>query len=262
MPQKYNSEFWVCLLSFAGLEWLAFSPIIRETSGQTVISGESFIVALIGMLPLLALYIVRNSNSDQGIRSAPYDLNDGNSPKIASELLRVIEMKFEKISAEIEGKIGQIIINNAHAAESDDALSVLARDLQAREKETQRLHDLLIRRNHHNALARLATIRETAEFTRKINDEGKITDKEALTQLIMEIDAAIDDIGLEIMHVAAGTRISELPNGSFTILSAITPDSVDLAGTVKEAVTEAVFVRDENGKQVFIAPAKLRAYKL
>jgi hypothetical protein len=145
---------------------------------------------------------------------------------------------------------------------NDGAVAALAKDLGIREKETQRLHDMIIRRDHRNALARLATIRETAEFTRKINEEGKIADKEALSQLIMEIEAAIDDLGLEIMNVATGTRISELPNGSFTILSAVTPDSADLAGTVKEAVTEAVFLRDENGKQVFIAPAKLRAYKL
>ncbi len=144
----------------------------------------------------------------------------------------------------------------------DGAVAALAKDLGIREKETQRLHDMIIRRDHRNAVARLATIRETAEFTRKINEEGKIADREALSQLIMEIEAAIDDLGLEIMHVTAGTRISELPNGSFTILSAVTPDSADLAGTVKEAVTEAVFLRDENGKQVFIAPAKLRAYKL
>jgi hypothetical protein len=142
------------------------------------------------------------------------------------------------------------------------AIAALAKDLGLREKETQRLHEVLIRRDHRNALARLATIRETAEFTRKINATGKIADKEALSQVIMEIEAALDDLGLEIMHVSAGTRIADLPNGSFSILSATQAEAGEQPGTVKEAVTEAVFLRDADGKQVFIAPAKLRAYKL
>ncbi len=144
----------------------------------------------------------------------------------------------------------------------NEAIATLAKDLAVREKESQRLHDVIIRRDHRNALARLVTIRETAEFTRKINEAGKIEDKEALSQIIQEINAAFDDLGLEVMHVSAGTRITELPNGSFTILSAEAPGNADLAGTVKEAVTEATYLRDANGKQVFIAPAKLRAYKL
>jgi hypothetical protein len=144
----------------------------------------------------------------------------------------------------------------------NSAIAALARDLGLREKETQRLHEVLIRRDHRNALARLATIRETAEFTRKINAAGKIADKEALSQVIMEIEAALDDLGLEIMHISAGTRIADLPNGSFSILSATQAEAGEQPGTVKEAVTEAVFLRDAEGKQVFIAPAKLRAYKL
>lgn len=148
------------------------------------------------------------------------------------------------------------------SADFNGAVAALAKDLGIREKETQRLHELLVRRDHRNALARIATIRETAEFTRKINAEGKIADQEALSQLIMEIEAALADLGLEVMHIAAGSRIADLPNGSFTILSATPPESDNQAGTVKEAVTEAVFLRDADGRQVFIAPAKLRAYKL
>jgi hypothetical protein len=64
------------------------------------------------------------------------------------------------------------------------------------------------------------------------------------------------------MHIPVGSRIAELPNGSFTILSAVPAEGAEHAGTVKEALTEAVFLRDGNGKQVYIAPAKLRAYKL
>jgi hypothetical protein len=148
------------------------------------------------------------------------------------------------------------------AGDFNGAIAALAKDLGSREKETQRLHEVLMRRDHRNVLARLATIRETAEFTRKINADGKLADKEALSQLIMEIEAALEDLGLEIMHVSSGARIADLPNGSFTILSATNAEAGGQPGTVKEAVTEAVFLRDADGKPVFIAPAKLRAYKL
>lgn len=188
-----------------------------------------------------------------GDRSSPLLLTEIGAVK--DELLRLGNRTAEPASAAAP----------APAPASGDlngAVAALAKDLGIREKETQRLHDALIRRDHRNALARLATVRETAEFTRKINAAGKIADKEALSQVVMEIEAALDDLGLEIMHVAAGTRIADLPNGSFTILSATPPEAGELPGTVKEAVTEAIFLRDADGKQVFIAPAKLRAYKL
>jgi hypothetical protein len=144
----------------------------------------------------------------------------------------------------------------------NSAVAALAKDLGMREKETQRLQDIIARRDLRNALARLATIRETAEFTRRINDAGKLEDKEALHQLIMEIEAAIGDLGMEILHIPVGARIAELPNGSFTILTALPPESPSTAGTVKESLSDAVFIKDDSGKAIFIAPAKLRVFKL
>ena len=78
----------------------------------------------------------------------------------------------------------------------------------------------------------------------------------------MEIEAAIGDLGMEILHIPVGARIAELPNGSFTILSALPPESPATAGTVKESLSDAVFIKDDSGKALFIAPAKLRVFKL
>ena len=142
------------------------------------------------------------------------------------------------------------------------AVSTLAQELGVREKESQRMLDLLIQKDHKRILARLASIRETAEFTRRIAANGKLEDKEALHQLIMEIEAAIGDLGMEILHIPVGARISELINGSFTILTALPPESPATAGTVKESLSDAVFIKDDSGKSVFIAPAKLRVFKL
>jgi hypothetical protein len=241
------------LLVVAALAFLAGGKY-AESGGQ-----RSMLLLFIALGGFLLCYLKYAETEDQNAELIKASA-DRASPVILTEISQVRQELLRLSNRPSETPLIAAPANDS--GNDDGAVAALAKDLGIREKETQRLHDMLIRRDHRNALARLATIRETAEFTRRINEEGKIADKEALSQLIMEIEAAIDDLGLEIMHVATGTRISELANGSFTILSAVTAESPALAGTVKEAVTEAVFLRDENGKQVFIAPAKLRAYKL
>lgn len=249
-----RTYFWIAALTVvAALAFLAGGKY-AEHDGQ-----RSMLLLFIALGGFLLCYLKYAETEDQNA-----ELIKASADRPSTVLLTEISQVRQEL-LRLSNRTQDIPLIAAPTNDSGNiagAVAALAKDLGIREKETQRLHDMIIRRDHRNALARLATIRETAEFTRKINEEGKIADREALSQLIMEIEAAIDDLGLEIMHVTAGTRISELPNGSFTILSAVTPDSADLAGTVKEAVTEAVFLRDENGKQVFIAPAKLRAYKL
>lgn len=247
----------VALLVVAALAFLAgLKYAVADGQGGNVRSMALMFVALGGcLLGYLKYAEIEDQNTElikaSGDRSAPLLLTELGAVK--DELLRLGNRPAEPAPA---------LAAPAASGDFNGALAALAKDLGLREKETQRLQDALVRRDHRNALARLATIRETAEFTRKINAAGKIADKEALSQVIMEIEAALDDLGLEVMHVAAGTRIADLPNGSFTILSATPPEAGEQPGTVKEAVTEAVFLRDADGKQVFIAPAKLRAYKL
>ena len=247
----------VALLVVAALAFLAgLKYAVADGRGGDVRSMALMFVALGGcLLGYLKYADIENQNTElikaSGDRSAPLLLTELGAVK--DELLRLGNRPAEPTPA---------LAAPAASGDFNGALAALAKDLGLREKETQRLQDALVRRDHRNALARLATIRETAEFTRKINAAGKIADKEALSQVIMEIEAALDDLGLEVMQVSAGARIADLPNGSFTILSASPPEAGEQPGTVKEAVTEAVFLRDADGKQVFIAPAKLRAYKL
>jgi hypothetical protein len=242
----------VAVLAFlAGLKYAAHGG-----QGGEVKSVVLMFIALGGcLLGYLKYAEIEDQNTElikaSGDRSSPLLLTELSAVK--DELLRLGNRTEETASG---------AASPPAAGDLNGAIAALAKDLGVREKETQRLHEVLIRRDHRNALARLATIRETAEFTRKINAAGKIADKEALSQMIMEIEAALDDLGLQIMHISAGTRIADLPNGSFSILSATQAEAGEQPGTVKEAVTEAVFLRDADGKQVFIAPAKLRAYKL
>lgn len=142
------------------------------------------------------------------------------------------------------------------------AVSTLAQELGVREKESQRMLDLLIQKDHKRILARLASIRETAEFTRRIAANGKLDEKEALNQLTMEIEDAFNDLGLEILQISPGTKISELPAAGFTVVSAEEATDPTLAGTVKESLCDAIYIKDGDGRRAFIAPAKLKLYKL
>lgn len=177
--------------------------------------------------------------------------------RIASHLSRLSDSV-----AEANPSSPRATASSADGAGLNEALGVLTKDLASREKEAARLMDIIKRKESRNILARIATIRETAEFTRRINAEGKLDDKEALRQLIQEIEAAMQDLGLEVLHIATGTRVAELPNGCFSVLSATPADSLDLAGTVRESLSDAVYVNDDAGRAVFISPAKLRVYKL
>ena len=249
----------VALLVVAALAFLAGSKF--STASDQGGEGRSMLLLFIALGGFLICYLKYAETEDQNTelikatadKSSPLILDELHNLK--QELLRLADRQDETRTTATTGTVAASIDTNG-------AVAALAKDLGIREKETQRLHEMIVRRDHRNILARLATIRETAEFTRKINAEGKIGDKEAFGQLITEIEAALDDLGLEIMHIPVGSRIAELPNGSFTILSAVPAEGAEHAGTVKEALTEAVFLRDGNGKQVYIAPAKLRAYKL
>jgi hypothetical protein len=249
----------VALLVVAALAFLAGSKY--ATASDQGGEGRSMVFLFIALGGFLICYLKYAETEDQNTELIKATA-DKNSPLILEELLKLKQELGRLANRKDEAPTSSPAGTDAASIDTNGAVAALAKDLGIREKETQRLHEMIVRRDHRNVLARLATIRETAEFTRKINAEGKIGDKDAFGQLVMEIEAALDDLGLEIMHIPVGSRIAELPYGSFTILSAVPTESAEQAGTVKEALTEAVFLRDGNGKQVYIAPAKLRAYKL
>lgn len=153
--------------------------------------------------------------------------------------------------------------NQSGSSESlTEAVATLARDLAIREKETQKLHEIIVHKDQKRALARFCSIYETAEFTRRINATNKIDDKEAFNQLILEIESALADLGLEILTIHSGMLIRDLPAGSFTIVGSEDAVNTKDAGTVKEVVSAAIFIKDSSGAYKFISPAKIKVYKL
>lgn len=172
----------------------------------------------------------------------------------------------------IRAQLAELIstLNNAKptgATHADDtslrkAVETLAGELSAREKEASRHQDLLVQRDQKRLLARIASIRETAEFMRRAVLAGKMDVNEALNQMMLELEAAIGDTGLEVHQIAPGTCISELPAAAFIALTAEIASDPSQAGTVKEAVSDALFIQDPEGRRAYISPAKLKLYRI
>ena len=246
------------LLSVAALAFLAGLKFASTgNDSDDVNSTRSLILLLIALGGFLLCYLKLAETEDENTELLQVAAKSASNPELVAELSQVRQEILRL------GNTQHLLPHSpSQPGDLNAAVAALAKDLGIREKETQRLQDIISRRDLRNALARLATIRETAEFTRRINSAGKLDDKEALNQLIMEIEAAIADLGMEVLHIPVGARIADLANGSFTILTALAPESPTTAGTVKESVCDAVFIKDENGKAIFIAPAKLRVFKL
>lgn len=246
------------LISVAALAFLAGIKFAANGSdGDQGNSTRSLILLLTALGGFLLLYLKFAETQDANTLLLANEAKRAFNPELVAEL-SLVRQEILRL-----GNTQNLLPHTpSQPGDMNGAVAALAKDLGIREKETQRLQDIISRRDLRNALARLATIRETAEFTRRINAAGKLEDKEALQQLIMEIEAAIADLGMEVLHIPAGARIAELPNGSFTILTAFPSESPATAGTVKESLSDAVFIKDDSGKAVFIAPAKLRVFKL
>lgn len=246
----------IALLAF----YLGVAMASKVSSGKGGLSIGQMACLFAVICCLMLLYVAVTDGQIRSNASEEKSWRSAEQAKIASELNRITDA-IAVLSSHTSAKT-PTDGNPTDIAGLSEAVGVLAKDLASREKESARLLDLIKKKESHKALARIATIRETAEFTRRISDAGKIDDKEALRQLILEVQAAVEDLGMEVLHIAAGTRVSELPSGSFTVLGATEAENAALAGTVKESLSDAIFLCDDAGKKVFISPAKLRVYKL
>jgi hypothetical protein len=248
----------LALLSVSALAFLAGIKFAADAADPDQANAtRSLILLLVALGGFLVCYLKLAETQDDNTELYQVAAQSASNPELVAELSQVRQEILRL------GNTQHLLPHTpSHPGDLNAAVAALAKDLGIREKETQRLQDIISRRDLRNALARLATIRETAEFTRRINSAGKLDDREALNQLIMEIEAAIADLGMEVLHIPAGARIAELPNGSFTILTALPAESPTTAGTVKESLSDAIFIKDDSGKSVFIAPAKLRVFKL
>lgn len=143
----------------------------------------------------------------------------------------------------------------------EESVGELARQLSNREREIVKLQERLAAKENKRLLVRLASIQDTASFTFKLVGEGKLTEKDALEQIRMELSSAMGDIGLEEHRIKVGDRINALPAGSFALVKVDPNPPAGLEGTVKEVLNDGLYAHDGT-KATFLIPSRIHAYKL
>lgn len=230
------------------------SNLIRINSAQVVI------IFLTTFLLFCFLIIYKNKIRIKNLEKNSYNnkLEYESTPEYANQLISLRKLLEDFIS---EFNTAQNN-NKTQSSSTNEAIATLARDLSIREKETQKLFDIISKTDQRKTLARLCSVRETLLYVNNLCWENKMAYKEGMEQLLLEVDSAFSDLGLETLMITPGTEVSALLPGSFNILSSENTDSPQLAGRVKETVTDAIFVKDSNNKHQFISPAKIKVYKL
>jgi len=143
----------------------------------------------------------------------------------------------------------------------EESVGELARQLSHREREIVKLQERLAAKENKRLLVRLASIQDTASFTFKLVGEGKLTEKDALEQIRMELSSAMGDIGLEEHRIKVGDKINALPAGSFALVKVDPNPPLGLEGTVKEVLNDGLYAHDGT-KATFLIPSRIHAYKL
>lgn len=242
------------------LPYLLAAAVILGLSAYLLAEGYRLFGLGLGLLLLLLLGLVALDGSPRPVRTPAAPERPAPSALPAAELAA--------LRAQVAAIAG-LLQNPAPAAlaAGDDAslrhaVETLARELSVREKESARHLELLVQRDQKRLLARIASIRETAEFMRRATLAGKMDIPQALDQMMLEIEAAVADVGLEVHQIAPGTRVADLPAAAFTALSAEPPPSPDQAGTVKEALSDALYLQDADGRRAYVSPAKLKLYRI
>lgn len=143
-----------------------------------------------------------------------------------------------------------------------DAVLELAKQLRSKEKELDQMHAKVSEREFRRSISRLASINETLCFTLKLLEENRLSPSDAVEQLRAEIASAVSDLGIDVYSITPGVAVSSLPQGSFVIIKALDNAPVGMAGTVKDVISQGLFVSDEKEKLHFISPSKITVYKL
>lgn len=242
------------------LPYLLAAAVILGLSAYLHAEGYRLFGLALGLLLLLLLGLVALDEVRRPVRKPVAEERPSPSALPVAELAA--------LRAQVAAIAGLLQKPTAEAPVAGDdaslrqAVETLARELSVREKESARHLELLVQRDQKRLLARIASVRETAEFMRRATLAGKMDVREALDQMMLEIEAAVADVGLEVHQIAPGTRVADLPAAAFTALSAEVAADPDQAGTVKEALSDALYLQDGEGRRAYVSPAKLKLYRI
>lgn len=157
-----------------------------------------------------------------------------------SETSPISEQKLGELSASLGEAMKQISVR-------DTQIDILATNVN--------------RANIQRNLVRLTQILEVARSLKARVADGRSDPKESFDFLVDDMDSALTDQGVEALEIELGSRVAELPAGTFAAISVVDAPEDSLRGTVKEVRSRCYFISEEGKKPRYIAPAKVILFR-
>ena len=134
-------------------------------------------------------------------------------------------------------------------------------EISRRDETIDVLTSNVTRANIQRNLARLTQILEVALSLKSRISSGKSDPAASLDFLVDDMNSALTDQGVEFLEIIVGTKVSELPAGSFAAIAVVDGPEEALKGTVKEVRSRCYFIPEEGKKPRYVAPAKVVLYR-
>lgn len=147
-------------------------------------------------------------------------------------------------------------------SQMDAALRNAREEVERRDKTNEILTLNLSKANIQRTLARFTQALELTRAVATKVGEGKTTGADAFEFILGDLESALADNNVLFEQFPVGTRLPDLPSGSFTPVAFVDAPTPELAGTVKEAKSAAYYILESDDKRRYIAPAKLIVYKV
>lgn len=263
-----RKDLWVSV-AFSAIFWFGL-PLI----GASVRFSQAFggLVLLLSVLTLALAEADRNDDAEtladdsadeegESLYSVLVSQNEAQK-KIQAELAAIREdlksvknvsgpAARENVTTEAPEKLGEL----------SGALSEAMKQISNRDSQIDVLAKNVNRANIQRNLVRLTQSLEVARTLKARVAAGTSDAKESFEFVVDDMDSALADQGVESMEIAVGTKVADLPAGSFAAISVVDAPEESLRGTVKEARSRSYFIPEEGKKPRFIAPAKVILYR-
>jgi molecular chaperone GrpE (heat shock protein) len=152
-------------------------------------------------------------------------------------------------------------VKNETLDELSKSLSQAMNEISKRDATISNLTANVTRSNIQNNLVRLTQTLDIACLIHARLANGKSNANESIEFIIEDIKSALNGQGVEFSEIKPGTRVADLPAGSFAAISVVDAPNDSLKGTVKEVRSLCYFVNEENKKPRYIAAAKVILYR-
>jgi hypothetical protein len=152
-------------------------------------------------------------------------------------------------------------VKNETLDELSKSLAQAMNEISKRDATINNLTANVTRSNIQNNLVRLTQTLDIACLIQTRLANGKSNANESIEFIIDDIKSALNGQGVEFSEIKPGTRVADLPAGSFAAISVVDAPNESLKGTVKEVRSLCYFISEENKKPRYIAAAKVILYR-